>query len=131
MDNSLERIKETDNLPEAEKQERYEALAAKFARLQDMLVAPYKVIAHLEFQPDKAERLTDLLNFMEKLNLLESVTDWALIRRTRNIIAHEYWDDAEKIKELLKAITSQSKVLLDAVEKLRTYPTPTKTNIRG
>jgi uncharacterized protein YutE (UPF0331/DUF86 family) len=126
---SLERVKEVDNLTEAEKQERYEALTARFARLQDMLVAPYKVIAHLELQPEKSERLTDLLNFMEKLNLLKSVTDWGLIRRTRNVIAHEYWDDKEKIKELLKTITSQSKVLLDAVEKLRTYPaTPKTTN---
>lgn len=121
---SLRRVKETDNLPEAEKQERYEALTARFARLQDMLVAPYKVIAHLELQPEKAERLTDLLNFMEKLNLLKSVADWGLIRRTRNVIAHEYWDDEEKIAELLNTISSQSKVLLDAVEKLRTYQPP-------
>ena len=63
---SLERVKEIDNLTEAEKQERYEVLTARFARLQDMLVAPYKVIAHLELQPEKSERLTDLLNFMEK-----------------------------------------------------------------
>ena len=119
---SLQRVKEMDDLPEEEKQERYEALTARFSRLQDMLVAPYKVIAHLELQPEKAERLTDLLNFMEKLNLLESVADWGVIRKTRNVIAHEYWDDEEKIAELLNTIASQSKMLLDAVEKLRTYP---------
>ena len=121
---SLQRVKATNKLPTAEKHERYEALTARFARLQDMLVAPYKVIAHLELQPEKTERLTDLLNFMEKLNLLESVADWALIRRTRNVIAHEYWDDEEKITELLNTISSQSKVLLDAVEKIKILPAP-------
>jgi uncharacterized protein YutE (UPF0331/DUF86 family) len=119
---SLQRVKDVDDLPEAEKQERYEALTARFARLQDMLVAPYKVIARLELQPEKAERLTDLLNFMEKLSLLKSVADWGLIRKTRNVIAHEYWDDEEKIAELMNTISSQSKVLLDAVEKLKAYP---------
>jgi uncharacterized protein YutE (UPF0331/DUF86 family) len=118
---SLQRAKAAATLPEAERLERYEALTARFSRLQDMLVAPYKTVAHLELEPDKAERVIDLLNFMEKLGLLSAAAEWAEIRRLRNVIAHEYWDDPAKAQDLLREVERHSATLLDAVERLEVY----------
>lgn len=46
--------------------EKLEALTARFARLQDFLIRPFPAIAYLELEEDRAERMPDLLNLMEK-----------------------------------------------------------------
>jgi hypothetical protein len=40
--------------------ERYEALTARSSRLQDLLIRPFKTLAVIELEEDKAERIPDL-----------------------------------------------------------------------
>ncbi|MGH8568156.1 MAG: hypothetical protein ACREXU_09065 [Gammaproteobacteria bacterium] len=54
--------------------ERYEALTARFARLQDLLVSPFRAIARIELEDERAERLPDLLALMEKRGIVQDAT---------------------------------------------------------
>lgn len=118
---SLDRIHDAESLPEAERLERYEAATGRFSRLQDMLLAPFRAVAHIELEPDKAGRTTDLLNFMEKLGIVGSVADWRELRRLRNAIAHEYWDDEERVRQLLADVERMSGTLFATAEALDRY----------
>lgn len=121
LEYSLNRVRQVEGIPEAERLERYEALTARFSRLQDTLIAPFREIAFLELEPDKNNRLVDLLNFMEKLEIIESVSHWHAFRRTRNAIAHEYWDDPERVKRLLNEVEVESQMLIATVGRLEQY----------
>lgn len=121
LEYSLQRARDAKPLPDEERLERYEALTSRFARLQDMLVAPFKTIALLEFEPDKAERIPDLLSLMEKLTILTRARDWLEIRRTRNAIAHEYSECPERMAELVDRVRRQSRILIAALGRAERY----------
>ncbi len=101
--------------------ERYEALTARFSRLQDTLVGPFRSIALLELEEQKAERIPDLLNLMEKRGIVPAAGDWPAMRRLRNAIAHEYWDNPDELRELFILVVHYSKVLMTTVTNLSHY----------
>ncbi|MGH9896051.1 MAG: hypothetical protein ACREA0_29495, partial [bacterium] len=49
-----------------ERLDQFEALTARFARLQDLLIGPFRTVAILELEDQVADRVPDLLNLMEK-----------------------------------------------------------------
>lgn len=75
--------------------ERVDAFAARFARMQDTigdrLIPEFR--RRLLEEPGSA---LDNLNRMEKLGLLNSVTDWIEARHLRNRLVHEYLRDASE-----------------------------------
>ncbi|MGH8563129.1 MAG: HepT-like ribonuclease domain-containing protein [Gammaproteobacteria bacterium] len=103
--------------------DQYEALTARFARLQDTLLGPFRLIAILELEERKAERVRDLLNYMEKLGIIDAADEWAEMRRLRNAIAHEYWSNREQLAEMFATVASFSRKLLDTVTRLHQYAT--------
>jgi hypothetical protein len=75
--------------------ERVDAFAARFARMQDTIgdrLIP-ELRRRLLEEPGSA---LDNLNQMEKLGLLNSVTDWIEARNLRNRLVHEYLRDASE-----------------------------------
>ena len=49
--------------------------------------------------------MKDVLNILEKLNILNNADDWDLLHEIRNAIAHEYpLDVAERIESLQMAL---------------------------
>lgn len=117
LEYSLWRAQATAQLTDEERLERYEALTSRFARLPDMLVAPFKTIAMLELEPAKAERVPDLLSLMEKLGILRHARDWLEIRQTRNAIVHEYSEDLERMAGLIERVRDQGRILILALER--------------
>jgi predicted nucleotidyltransferase len=60
----------------------------------------------LSLYEENADRLSviDMLNKLEKLQILPSAEDWRLLRQLRNALAHEYEDDPEKAAALINAL---------------------------
>jgi hypothetical protein len=81
----LERIGESD--PDLE--ETLEALTARFARLEDILIKRvFRAVVAVELAD--AERLLDVLDLMARLGLIESTEQWIELKELRNTIVHEY-----------------------------------------
>lgn len=81
----LERIGESD--PELE--ETLEALTARFARLEDILIKRvFRAVVAVELAD--AERVLDVLDLMARLGLIESTDQWIELKELRNTIVHEY-----------------------------------------
>lgn len=104
-----------------------DALSARFARLQDLLAAPFRALAYLEMQEKKAERFPDLLAFMEKLGIVAAAENWETLRKARNDIAHQYYSDPEELRELYQIVVNGSSELLRAVSALETYAAQLKS----
>jgi hypothetical protein len=101
--------------------DRYEALTARFARLQDLLLGPFRSVARLEFEDEAAERVPDLINLMEKRGVVENARQWGEMRALRNAIAHEYWGDEAERDELFQQVLGFSRELLKTFGRLRDY----------
>lgn len=110
-----------DALDNPEVLERYEALTARFARLQDLLIHPFRAIARIEIEDERAERVPDLLALMEKRGIVRDASAWRAMREVRNRIAHDYTGDPTKLKVLLARVHEYAGVLLETVRDLRQY----------
>lgn len=113
---ALDRVKDPEVL------EKYEALTARFSRLQDLLIHPFRTVAILEMEEERTERIPDLLNLMEKRGIVPEAEMWRTMRGVRNAIAHEAYEEGdEKLRELLSKAFDLSGALLDIVRKLEHY----------
>ena len=71
-----------------EDRERLDALAARFARCQQMAGMTFKALALLEAEPQS--RFIDLLALMQKRGLIDSIEAWNTQRDLRNDAGHVY-----------------------------------------
>jgi len=55
----------------------------------------------------------DILNKLEKLELIASAEKWQELREIRNVIAHEYDDSPELAAQALNAIFASHQDLID------------------
>ncbi|MDQ6968119.1 MAG: hypothetical protein Q9M14_05480 [Mariprofundaceae bacterium] len=85
----------------------------RYAKLQDamgqrlfkaMLMLLQEDVEHVPF--------LDMLNKLEKLNLIASAEKWQELREIRNAISHEYDDSPELMVQVLNAILSSHEVLI-------------------
>ncbi|MDX8378180.1 MAG: hypothetical protein R8L53_09185 [Mariprofundales bacterium] len=92
----------------------------RYAKLQDamgqrlfkaMLMLLQEDVEHVPF--------LDILNKMEKLNLIASAETWQELREIRNAIAHEYDDSPELMVQVLNAIFSSHEVLIGIYDDLK------------
>ncbi|MGH8587923.1 MAG: hypothetical protein ACREXX_00880 [Gammaproteobacteria bacterium] len=104
-----------------ERLDQLETLTARFARLQHLLIGPFRTVAILELEDQLADRVPDLLNLIEKRGIIESAGDWEEMRELRNAIAHEYWDKEQERDELFGRVVVYSRALLRVLERLGAY----------
>jgi hypothetical protein len=52
----------------------------------------------------KSKPFVDILNRLERLELLEDKNSWLMLRKIRNNIAHQYEDEPRQASEALNAI---------------------------
>ena len=92
-----------------------------YIKIQDKLGASLfrKLLFALREIDNENLSMIDILNLLEKLEIIESVNDWDQLREIRNIIAHEYHSD---IEERLENIT----LALSGFEQLKTLFTNIK-----
>ena len=78
-----------------------------FTKLQDLTGAKLfkTVLIQLKEIDSYSIPMKDVLNILEKLNILNNADDWDLLREIRNAVAHEYpLDVAERIESLQMAL---------------------------
>lgn len=99
-----------------EQAERLEALAARFARLSDILVQKvFRAIDAIELVDEGT--LLDRLARMEKRQIISSMETWRTIRELRNQIAHDYV--LKDLHYLYRQVYQHAPVLIGALSHLR------------
>jgi hypothetical protein len=73
----------------------------------------------MKITEDETGTIVDIVNFAEKVGLIESVSQINEIRRTRNTITHDY--ALNEIKDVVSSLRLQSSALLAAVETATQY----------
>lgn len=78
-----------------------------YMKIQDKIGAKLfrTILFELREIDDDSVPMLDILNRLEKLNLIESTGDWDTLREIRNAIAHEYpLDMEERIENIAMAL---------------------------
>lgn len=106
---------------EAEEQDRFESLTAKFARLSDLIIKQaIKLIDILDLD-EPAETVRDSINRAEKKGLIESGMRFVEIRKLHNRIAHEYAESDEEIVKIYQETLKSTPILFDSVNRILDY----------
>lgn len=84
-----------------------------FSKLQDKIGAKLfkNVLYELKEIDDINIPMIDVLNHLEKLNILENQEDWDSLREMRNILSHEYpFDIEERCENIILALQGYTKL---------------------
>ncbi len=94
----------------------------RFAKLQDSIGNKLFRLIVSEYVDD-IEKTTflDILNKLEKIGILDSVTIWKNMRDIRNSISHQYDDDSKEMAEALNNIFAYKDELLKIFDKISDY----------
>ncbi len=84
--------------------EPYDALSDRFIRSVEISIKFFRCYEKLMYG-ENSDTLRDVLNKMEKLNLVSSVMLWMRMRDVRNRIVHDYLP--EVIEEIYRSITGE------------------------
>lgn len=97
-----------------------EILTSRFAKLQDVIGDKiFKTLLLFYDNAPKKRSIIDVLNQLEKLDIIESVEFWNGMRDARNHITHEYPDDFELMSKHINDVVEKSKVLVKFWTKLK------------
>lgn len=102
--------------------EQHEMLAAfrvRFSEFQEHLGKTMRAIAIEE--EVETERFGSVLAFMEKLEIIESTERWKLIRELRNVVNHEYEEDADKLSQFFKEMLKATPELFECFQRLLNF----------
>lgn len=88
---SLNKLKPYDDKHayRADESEPYDALSDRFIRAVEVSIKFFRSYERLQFA-ENSDALRDLLNRMEKLEMVSSVEVWFRMRDVRNRIVHDY-----------------------------------------
>lgn len=99
-------------------------LTFRFSKLQDSMGEKlFPALLESLGEDIRGIPFIDLLNKMEKLNLLDDQQEWFILRETRNIVTHEYPFINQDIVEGLNMLSVQVTVLERIFNKLKNYIT--------
>ena len=102
--------------------EQHESMAAfrvRFSEFQEHLGKAMRAVA-IEEELD-VERFGAVLAFMERLQVLDSVEHWKLIRELRNAVNHEYEDDMARIAEFFSLMSRETPTLFGYFDRLSAH----------
>ena len=94
----------------------------RFSKLQDTIGERLfkTVLLYLE---EKVENkpFVDILNRLEKLELLDDTNIWRELRNDRNELAHTYDDDPEETSEIINKLYYKKDILINIYQKIKEY----------
>lgn len=102
-----------------EHRERLDALAARFARCQQMAGSAFKALALLEAEPQP--RFIDLLALMQKRGLIDSLAAWDSQRDLRNDAGHVYLATDTEFADFHNAVAEAAPGVIAYAKRLRDY----------
>ncbi len=92
----------------------------RFSKLQDAMGAKiFRYILELLDEDVAYLPMRDILNRMERYNLIPSAEEWVYIRELRNEIAHDYPLDEADVLATLNELLVKADVLFDIYSKLK------------
>ncbi len=100
----------------------FDQLIYRFSKLQDSMGARlFKQLLDLLEEDTAGLPFIDLLNKMEKLNLLSDAKDWIALRQIRNTLSHEYPFFKEVQADELNLLPANIEKLTSVWLNLRSY----------
>ncbi len=97
-----------------------ELMSSRFAKLQDIIGRKvFPLLLEVLGKSEERDTFIDILNKLEKLEIIPERSFWDQFRKVRNEIAHEYPDDAEQIISKLQDCFKASYDLLSFWNDLR------------
>jgi len=94
----------------------------RFAKLQDAIGQKlFKVILLFLKEDIEGKPFIDILNLLEKLNLLENANTWKQLRDDRNELAHNYEDESEQMSETINKLYNKKDLLIGVYTKIKLY----------
>ena len=87
----------------------------RFAKLQDGIGKRFFKVIFVSLEEDIEDiSFIDLLNRLEKLNILDSTEQWLELRKIRNVLSHTYEDEPEEMSIAINDIFDKK----EAIEKI-------------
>ena len=87
----------------------------RFAKLQDAIGKRFFKAIFVSLEEDIEDiSFIDLLNRLEKLNILDSAEQWLELRKIRNVLSHTYEDEPEEMSIAINDIFDKK----EAIEKI-------------
>jgi len=92
----------------------------RFAKLQDTMGQKlFRFILLFLNEDIEGKPFIDILNLLEKLNLLKSVNEWKELREDRNELSHNYDDNPEEMAESLNKLFQKRKILINIYDGIK------------
>jgi hypothetical protein len=98
--------------------EQVDAFVARFARLQDT-IGDKLLPALLRWLGERPAPFIDNLNAAERQGWIDDASDWIRLRRLRNLMVHEYVEDATVLADALSAAHAGVGPLVGAAAAIR------------
>ena len=84
----------------------------RFLKLQDAIGQKlFKTILLVLKEEIENKPFIDILNRLDKLELIYDLDTWLELRKIRNSLAHEYEDDSEEISHIINKIYDEKETL--------------------
>ena len=94
----------------------------RFAKLQDTMGQKlFKTILLFLREDIEGKPFIDILNLMEKLNLIKSANTWKELRSDRNELAHNYEDEPEQMSETINRLYKKKDILINFYKDIEKY----------
>ncbi|MHB1664406.1 MAG: hypothetical protein ACYCT7_03980 [bacterium] len=85
----------------------------RFTKLQDKMGKLFKQILEENNIDTEAMSFINVLNYMEKYNILDNTDEWNEVRKIRNYFTHEYPDDdKENIEQLNESFLMSKNIFI-------------------
>ena len=84
----------------------------RFAKLQDAIGKRFFKVIFVSLEEDIEDiSFIDLLNRLEKLNILDSTEQWLELRKIRNVLSHTYEDEPEEMSIAINDIFDKKEAI--------------------
>jgi len=84
----------------------------RFSKLQDAMGQKlFKTMLNFLKEDIEGKPFIDILNMMEKLQLIDSANEWKELRDDRNELSHNYEDEPEEMSEIINKLYDKRLVL--------------------
>ena len=94
----------------------------RFAKLQDAIGQKlFKTILLFLKEDIEGKPFIDILNILEKLNLLDDANVWKQLRDDRNELAHNYEDEPEQMSETINILFNKKETLIQIYGHIKQY----------
>ena len=94
----------------------------RFSKLQDTMGQKlFKTMLFFLNEDVEGKPFIDILNLMEKINLIDSTYQWKELRADRNELSHNYEDEPEAMSEAINRLYDKRALLINIYQNIKDY----------